>query len=749
MKRSVGIGVKLSLAFFAVSLLVTGFVIAAIVMQLDTAELAAKMEAEHTAYTLAHSGSVPAEDRARVLQENIGALNQLYPRDAVVVDVNKRVLADTVQSEIGTVFGHDSQNEVGHTIQDGRLRTFLEKSADYPQGAMQIVIPWRERQDDRESPIIGALVLEYTHIYRMLMEAQRPNLWALIVAGIACIVVATLFGLAVARRIARSIKALESGVRALAAGDYSAAVEVRTTDEMGKLGSAFNQMARDLQTSRDQLLDHQRLLEARVAERTRDLRNTNTLLQQEIGERMLAAERAEHVAYHDALTGLPNRAMFCRMLDHSVSEARRYDRKLALLFLDLDRFKDINDTLGHAAGDELLREVSARLKQCLRTSDLIARLGGDEFVVLVPEFDGDEQVPAVARKILAAIAKPLSIGGHELRVTGSIGVATYPADGDNEHTLMKNADMAMYHAKGEGKDNFKFFSTELDAASFERMALESSLRRALELEQFEVYYQPKIDLPSGTITGVEALLRWHHPELGTVPPSRFVPIAEESGLIVPIGKWVLKAACLQSRRWLDEGLPPIRMAVNLSARQFTDESLLGDLTRVLQDTEMDPRLLELEITESMLMHDVDKALETLRTLEAMGIGLAIDDFGTGYSSLSTLKKLPVHTIKIDRSFICDLPGDLEDRGMTDAIIAMGRTLNLNVVAEGVETKEQADFLRQRACREVQGFFFSKPVPADRLSEMLHSGLFKVDPRRARQGNAGAARVRLAKLSNGR
>ena len=412
--------------------------------------------------------------------------------------------------------------------------------------------------------------------------------------------------------------------------------------------------------------------------------------------------------------------MFSKLLNQAISLARRNGKQLAVLFVDLDRFKNINDTLGHDIGDLLLQEVGKRLQGCLRDSDTVARLGGDEFVILLPSMVDAADVEVVAHKILAATSKSFSALGQEFRVTASVGVSTYPRDGEDEQSLMKNADIAMYQAKEDGKNNFQFYSAQMNSNSFERLALESSLRRALDHGEFQLHYQPKIDARSGAIVGIEALLRWQHPELGMVAPAKFIPIAEETGLIVSIGKWVLMTACTQNVAWQKSGLPHLNMAVNLSRRQFTDESLLRDITSILEETGMSPALLELEITESTLMHDVDKALGTLKTFRDLGVRLAIDNFGTGYSSLSNLRKFPIDTIKIDGSLIRDLSNQAENRSIAEATIAMGRNLSLTVLAECVETKAQADFLREHACDEFQGFYFSKPVTANKFGELLEA-----------------------------
>jgi len=440
------------------------------------------------------------------------------------------------------------------------------------------------------------------------------------------------------------------------------------------------------------------------------------------------AERVEYLAYHDGLTALPNRSLFSKVLTQSILEASRYDRQLAVLFLDLDRFKQINDTLGHDAGDQLLQEVAQRLKGCLRASDTVARLGGDEFVILLPELSEDKYVATTAHKILTAIARPFNLQGQEFRVTASVGVSVFAQDGLDEQTLMKNADIAMYQAKQKGKNNFQFYSEKMNADSLERMTLELSLRHALERQEFQLHYQAKRDIRSGRITGMEALLRWNHPDLGMVAPMQFIPVAEETGLIVSIGKWVLQTACRQNVAWQQQGLPRLSIAVNLTARQFSDENLLADLAAILAETGMDASLLELEIAERLLMQDVTRALRVLTGLKKLNIRIAIDDFGIGYSSLSALQQFPLDSIKIDRSFICDTASVPEDKALTEAIIAMGRTLSLTVVAQGVETKEQADFLRANACDEFQGFYFNKPVPAGQFKALLQAqATHRADP----------------------
>ena len=436
-------------------------------------------------------------------------------------------------------------------------------------------------------------------------------------------------------------------------------------------------------------------------------------------------ERIRYLATHDALTSLPNRSLFSEFLQRTIQSARRYDRSFAVVFIDLDRFKMINDTLGHDAGDTLLKIISIRLTECLRTSDVVARLGGDEFVVLLQEVEESIDASSAANKILSSVIKPVMLLDQECRITASVGICMFTGVED-EQTLMKNADIAMYRAKEDGKNNYRFYSDDIKSQSLERMILETSLRRAVEFNQFFLHYQAQVDIHTGAITGVEALVRWQHPELGVVQPLQFISLAEETGLIVPIGRWVLNEACAQNARWQKEGLPPVCMAVNLSARQFVDDSLLSDIANAPEESGMEPHLLELELTESMVIHNFELAAELLLAIKKMGVRLAIDDFGTGYSSLAQLKHFPIDTLKVDRSFIRDLATNVEDRAITKAIIDMGKSLNLNVVAEGVETKDQENFLRENHCDEMQGFYFSKPISPDQFSTLCRFHSDKVN-----------------------
>ncbi len=466
---------------------------------------------------------------------------------------------------------------------------------------------------------------------------------------------------------------------------------------------------------------------------------------QDITERKAAESQIRLLAYYDGLTLLPNRLMFTEKLNQALENAQRQNRLLAMLFLDLDRFKQINDTLGHSVGDRLLQGVAERLRKCLRSgdtiarsndsrgmSDNVARLGGDEFIVSLTDLTRVEDVQRVANRILESLKEPFAIEKHEVFVTTSIGISLFPYDGTDLETLLKNADAAMYHAKDAGRSNFQFYSKSMNAAAEKRLTLENKLRRALERGEFMLHYQPLIDVETWRIVGSEALIRWKHPDIGLVSPAEFIPLAEETGLIVPIGEWVLRTACAQIRKWHDLGDRSLFMAVNISGRQFNQEALVATIEQVVHATGVDPKCLELEITESVLMHNAEETVQTLEVLKAMGPRISVDDFGTGYSSLSYLRRFPIHTLKIDRSFVNDVTTDPGDAAIVSAIIAMARGLRLEVIAEGVETPDQRTFLLQEGCRLMQGYLFGRPVPAEEFEKLL---LAQASP----QAAAGGAR----------
>lgn len=438
----------------------------------------------------------------------------------------------------------------------------------------------------------------------------------------------------------------------------------------------------------------------------------------DITERKEHQARIEYLADHDALTDLANR----NLLDDRVAQALRHTHRtghlLVLLFLDLDRFKDVNDSLGHALGDQLLKNVALRLQKTIRETDTVARQGGDEFIILLLDLQDLQDAVNAIVKVIGAFAEPFVIDGHTLHMTASVGATVFPSDGENMQILLRNADTAMYQAKRDGGNAFHFYSKDMSDRALEQAELERALRRAVECQEFELFYQPQVDINSSQIIGAEALIRWRHPEIGLVEPNRFIPLAEKVGLIVPIGEWVLQTACAQNKAWQNAGLPIIDISVNLSARQFMQEGLVKSVAETLQETGLDAAHLELELTESMVMNSAEHFITKLRALKAMHVGLSIDDFGTGYSSLSYLKRFPLDRLKIDQSFIRDIATDADDAAITCSIIALGHSLNLKVIAEGVELAEQLAFLHANKCDEMQGFYFSKPLPACEFSALM-------------------------------
>lgn len=441
------------------------------------------------------------------------------------------------------------------------------------------------------------------------------------------------------------------------------------------------------------------------------------LARREIRERHQAEEVVRFAATHDPLTGLPNRVLLAERGTRALAEAKSEGRSSAMLFVDLDRFKNINDAMGHQVGDRLLQNVAGRLARCVRRSDTVARQGGDEFVVLIAAFQDPADVAQVAEKILGRIAEPMTVYGKEFMITASIGISTCQAGGEDMRTLLKNADSAMYRAKQQG-NAYQFYAEHMNQHSIERVELEAALRHALERGELTLNYQPKVQTRTRRITGIECLLRWDHPTLGSVPPDQIVPLAEETGLIVPIGKWALRTACLQARQWIEQGLPSLRIAVNLSGRQFVSATLLDDVLATIAETGMDPRRIEFEVTESVMMPDPEQAVKLLEDLKEIGVRVTIDDFGTGYSSLAYLKRLPIDCVKIDASFVRGIPLDASDIAITDTILAMAGSLGLKVVAEGVENPDQLQFLERRGCDEMQGFYFSRPLSADEMTAYL-------------------------------
>ncbi len=501
------------------------------------------------------------------------------------------------------------------------------------------------------------------------------------------------------------------------------AVHLRETAAQAREGEAH--VREGIATSREQEIRTAETLQAASDDYMIKLQQANahlvsaTIEAQKLAEQVQTAKvELDYLAHHDVLTDLPNRVLLQDRLGQAIELARRQGRQLAVMFMDLDQFKHINDSLGHALGDQLLQSVAQRLVSCVRQSDTISRQGGDEFVLLLPYIEQAEDAALSAQKILTALALPHHIDRHDLHISMSIGISIYPDAGQDAETLIKNADTAMYYAKESGRNNYKFFEQSMNTRAVQRQSMEVSLRRALERQEFVLYYQPKVNLHSGAIVGVEALIRWQHPERGLLLPAQFVPIAEDCGLILPIGRWALRTACEQASTWLQAGLPPIIIAVNTSALEFRANDFLENIRVTLVDTGVEPRYLELELTESILMRDAKSTDTLLHALADLGVKLAIDDFGTGYSSLSYLRQFPIDTLKIDQSFVSRMTRNPDDATIVKAVIAMGKSLKQGVIAEGVETPEQHAFLLALHCDQGQGYYFSRPVLAEKFAGLL-------------------------------
>ncbi len=576
--------------------------------------------------------------------------------------------------------------------------------------------------------VVGYLHLAVNH--RAVLLSILPYVGTMALFGLLFAVLCLSLSMSITRRITAPLSRLAQVADRVASGKLDKPIHVEGTGEIEEIAAILNGVISGVTSYKTQMdVDHQ-LLSMKVEERTVQLSRRNVELNKAVQEVTKTKNRLRHMAYYDSLTSLPNRRLFTEQLSMLLRMGQRREQELALLFLDLDNFKRINDSLGHSAGDLLLREVAARLTGCIRDSDLvshaddndratvdISRLGGDEFTVVLTEVESVEAVAKVARRVISSLIKPMIIDGHELVVTPSIGIALAPKDGSDVESLLKSADTAMYHAKSAGKNSYLFFDSEMDAAGVERLTLENDLRRAIERDQLLLHYQPQIDTRSGSIVGVEALLRWQHPEHGLIPPFRFIPLAEEMGLIGDLGDWVLREACGQIRSYEEQGLKLPKIAVNVSALQFTPK-FIERVKEVLRETGVVPSSLELELTEGVVMDDTNASVQALSELKQMGVRLSIDDFGTGYSSLAYLSRFPLDELKIDRSFVIDADKSENNASLVVAIIAMAKSLGLEVVAEGVETHQQYHFLTRNGAHVIQGYLFSEPVTAQALEVLL-------------------------------
>ncbi|WP_431262178.1 putative bifunctional diguanylate cyclase/phosphodiesterase [Roseateles chitinivorans] len=664
--------------------LITG---AALTLQWHSLEQAAQVEARNLALSLAQTMSASTSHTLHFLPGTHG----VDQRDLFVLDRQRRTLASVVPAEIGSLYVDDKSTTIDDVLRDGMPRSFTETSSQHPDGARFMAVAVRASAAP-DAPVTGVLALESSRLARQLIADSAPRLYAIALTGLAVMLGVALAGTRWARRLSTSIEDLRAGVDAFAEGHLGTRLAPQGPAEVAALGRAFNAMAETLEQT------------------TFELRLESAMAKE-------AAAQVERLAFTDPVTGLGNRASLSRLLSKQIAWAAASDRGFALLMLGLDRFRNVNDSLGHGVGDELLGLLGERLQAAVGAHRVVVRLGSDEFALLLDELD-PAALGATARHLIDTLGAPCRIRGNELRLSASVGVALCPKDGGNEETLMRHADIAMHNAKEDGGGTFKLYAEDLNRHSVERLAFEAALRQAVEAEALSVHYQPKVSAHTGLIEGVEALVRWKHPQLGSISPVKFIPIAEETGLIVPLGRWVMRQACEQLVAWQREGLPAIGMAINLSPAQFRSPSMLADIDAAIADSGVDPTRLEFEITESMLMQDGGRTAGMLRALKARGVRLAVDDFSTGYSSLSQLRSFPVDTLKIDRSFVRGIADDIEDRAIAQAIVQMARTLRLKVVAEGVETDAQERVLGALGCDLLQGFLYSPGVPASELEAML-------------------------------
>ncbi|MEC1521889.1 EAL domain-containing protein [Neobacillus niacini] len=630
-----------------------------------------------------YSKQVGPESSINKILENSSALLEItgfnprtFGKPPIYTEINGQKYIDYVNEDVqfGSYTYKDKQNDTANVqkaVSTGKMVT-VETEVN-GKHVLKSFIPIQST-----TPYVISVVTDYQFITDILNQQLFNN----IIISIAVLIFVLILSNLLASYIVKPINHVLHKVNEIAAGNFGAQVDIRRRDELGVLAKQVNAMSLNLESY------------------TKELTEKNVEI--------------EYHAFHDFLTGLPNLRSFTHQFENIIGQSQQNQNPIAVLFVDLDRFKFINDMFGHAAGDYLLKEIAARISENIKDIDIVSRIGGDEFIILMPHCSREEAA-IKAQVIINQVSKPFIFEGNDLYVTPSIGISLYPYDGNNANDLLKNADVAMYRAKEQGRNTHYFYTPDMNDLIDRRLKLEKGLRKALERSEFELFYQPQIDLKTGKPVGNEALIRWVHPELGPISPMEFIPLSEENGLIVPIGEWVLEQACEQNVLWQQAGFPPMRVSVNLSARQFQQKNLVERVTTIIKKTGLDPQYLELEITESIAMYNEEYVISKLNALKDIGIKIAIDDFGTGYSSLSYLKKFPIDTLKIDKSFMRD--SDLE---ICSTIIAMARNMKLNVIAEGVETKEQVEFLKDQKCNEAQGYFFSKPQSKAAIEAFLRT-----------------------------
>jgi diguanylate cyclase (GGDEF)-like protein len=703
---------KLAAAFLAVACTVAAFVVVSIVILNDTIERAAQLEGAHVAELVADAATVANGFRPN-LQKYVSHLYSVRRRDFVIVDANRKELADSIPEDVGRPYDQDPIDEVGKTIRDGVIRTYVERGGRNPDRRGHLVIPLR-----KGALTIGAVIIEYSQIKEELYAAERTQFQMIIAWGSMVVLLIMLFGLAIARRISKPLVDLTSCATRIAMQDYTTRVAVTSNDEIGMLGTAFNQMAKDLGASHETMVEFNDRLERKVSERTQELSEAAiaslNMMEDAMRQRQDAAEsrdKLDYLAYYDSLTGLANRGLFLeRVAQYMRIAGSGY--KVAVGLIDLDRFKNINDSLGQLAGDTLLKQVAEWLARNMGDASLVARLEADHFAIVLTEIRQEGDAERLLDKMIASfLAHPFRLGEAVFRISAKGGVALFPENGDNADMLLKYAEAALKQAKAHG-DRYLFYTHAMTDMAAGKPTLESQLRQAIDNHEFVLHYQPKVDLVSGLLVGAEALIRWNDPRTGLVPPFKFIPILEETGLIHEVGRWAMRKAIDDYLRWRNAGLPAVRIAVNVSALQLRDRCFIAEVKQAIGIDARAAAGLELEITESMIMEDVKQGISTLNAIRDLGVTIAIDDFGTGFSSLGYLAKLPIDTLKIDRSFVVDMTTGPRGLALVSTIVTLAHSLQLKVVGEGVETDEQFRLLRSLNCDEMQGYLFSKPVPAE-------------------------------------
>lgn len=685
-------------------------------------------------FSSTEEGSAENSTSIGAAQKLMEYINRTDRRDAELIDRDLKIVANTDTGRIGqTITKPDMVNVIARTLQDGQSRNLVDQDPETGKPLKQIVVPVHQASD---GSISGVLIYEYTPIYDSIkfISDEFRNVFLELLAPVSAILLALI--LILSDKIVREVRALRAASMSLSQGVFKRSTITPSNDELGDLTIAFDHMVDSLEQSERQLqaeivrrIEAQSQIQAmndslerRVQARTMELTEAKAKLDDELAERKTIEQKLVRLAAYDPLTGLPNRNEFLHRLEAAFGKSKQSGKSIGLIFLDMDRFKSINDSFGHEIGDLVLSEAAQRFRKILGPMDTASRIGGDEFTIIVEGIESKQELQDLAEKLIRGFSAPIMAGSNELHVTVSLGIAMYPSDCSDMEELLKKADLAMYQAKMAGRNGYQFHSEKMSALAQNKLAIEFAMRQGLENNEFRLHYQVRVSAKTNRPVGMEALLRWHSPTLGPVSPVDFIPVAEETGMILELGEWVLRTAIQQYATWQSEGLDPGVLGINVSARQFKQTAFVNQVANIAAEHGVDPKYIELEVTESMLMSDPERATQQMNELRSLGFGIAIDDFGTGFSGLSNLKNFPATKIKIDRTFITNIDEKNEDAAIATAIVALAASLNMQVTAEGVETQSQMTRLKDMSCNEYQGFFFSEPLPANSMSNVLSRGL---------------------------